>query len=535
MTDSNVNVHVGAVTDVASFATAEQAVGNLSDKIVGFAKFAGAAIVSGSIAIAIQRTADKFNDLGDVVARVGNATVKELDRLGYVAELTGSDAATATASFENLSRTIGEAAQGIGAGAKAFDRLGLSARDQNGKVKTVSELLEEVKGKIEGLSESEKSAYIQRLGLDRSMVGMLTSDTSEIVEQYNKRTEALGIDVDEAARLGAEYNDSIKVAKRGMDDLITAFVIRVLPSITVAIQRVSKLIDSNAGLIKSYVEPISKAISIGADIVTGFITGVGGLFKILGKWPLILGAVAVAWKVLNVAFSASPIGRIIALATGLVTVIGLLIDDFETWKEGGNSLFSDLWANLEKVASKFMWFKDSVLDVLKAIWDIGAGFLEGLFTFDWSNFIDAGARFTEAFKALFAPLVDFISGVWAQITGAVSEALDSMGKAVSQWWDDLIATITGFGKRAADAVKGAISGAGKTLLNGFTNLLPWSSSAKDKTQDALPTSTVNNSSQSNSTVDNRRYQVNQKITVNSPEEARKVASGTNQQFAQMGG
>ncbi len=104
--------------DLGDVVSAEKAVGSFTDNVMGMAKMIGGVIAAGSVAMAIQRTADKFNDLGDVVSRVGNTTVEDLDRLGYVADLTGSDAATATASFENLSQTIGEAAQGIGRGAK---------------------------------------------------------------------------------------------------------------------------------------------------------------------------------------------------------------------------------------------------------------------------------------------------------------------------------------------------------------------------------------------------------------------------------
>ena len=351
-TKNDVNLRVGALVDFASLSVAEKAVGSFSDKIVNLAKWAGAAIAAGSVAVAIQRTADKFNDLGDVVSRVGNATVKELDRLGYVAELTGSDANTATASFENLSRTIGEAAQGIGRGAQVFEKLGLSAKDAQGNVKTTTQVLDEIKVKIKDLSKAEQSAYIQRLGLDRSMIGMLTSDTTEIIDQYNKRTEALGINVDEAAELGAKYNDAIKVTKRGFDDIITAFVLRVLPSITTAIERVSKLIDENAGLIKSYVEPTAAAVSIGANLVTGFITGLGKMFQVLGKWPMYIGLVTAAWKLLNMVFKASPIGRIITAVMTVITVLGLLYDDFKGWQEGMDSLFDWSFLSAEWWKSK---------------------------------------------------------------------------------------------------------------------------------------------------------------------------------------
>lgn len=551
-TKNDVNLRVGALVDFASLSVAEKAVGSFSDKIVCLAKWAGAAIAAGSVAVAIQRTADKFNDLGDVVSRVGNATVKELDRLGYVAELTGSDANTATASFENLSRTIGEAAQGIGRGAQVFEKLGLSAKDAQGNVKTTTQVLDEIKVKIKDLSKAEQSAYIQRLGLDRSMIGMLTSDTTEIIDQYNKRTEALGINVDEAAELGAKYNDAIKVTKRGFDDIITAFVLRVLPSITTAIERVSKLIDENAGLIKSYVEPIAAAVSIGADLVTGFITGVGKLFKVLGKWPVYIGAVTVAWKLLNAVFKASPIGRIITLVMGLVTAIGLLIDDYETWKEGGKSLFGDLWGYVEKFANGLMFVWDKLAGLLEHGCKEIAALFKGLFTFDFSDAIAESQKFMDDFYALIKPIGDKASEIfddvtnifsglgkwfddlWKEIGDAVFSALDSIGKAFTQWWNDLINSVKNFGKEATEKAGNMVTGAWDTSVNAIKGMFSWGSKKDDdKTASSLPTTTNNN--QRSSTTYNNNAQVHQTITVSSVKEAKEIAGSTNQAYLQQGG
>lgn len=552
-TKNDVNLRIGALVDLASLSAAEKAVGSFSDKIVSLAKWAGAAIAAGSVAVAIQRTADKFNDLGDVVSRVGNATVKELDRLGYVAELTGSDANTATASFENLSRTIGEAAQGIGRGAQVFEKLGLSAKDAQGNVKTTTQVLDEIKVKIQDLSKAEQSAYIQRLGLDRSMIGMLTSDTTEIIDQYNKRTEALGINVDEAAELGGKYNDAINVTKRGFDDIITAFVLRVLPSITTAIERVSKLIDENAGLIKSYVEPIAAAVSIGADLVTGFITGIGKLFKILGKWPVYIGAVTVAWKLLNAFFKASPIGRIITLVMGLVTAIGLLIDDYETWKEGGKSLFGDLWGYVEKFANGFMFVWDKLAGLLEHGCKEIAALFKGLFTFDFSDAIAESQKFMDDFYALIKPIGDKVSEIfddvtnifsglgkwfddlWKEIGDAVFSALDSIGKAFTQWWNNLINSVKNFGSKAAEKAENMVTDAWDTSVNAVKGLFSWGSKKEDeKAASSLPTTTTNNNQRSN-TVYNNNAQVNQTINVNSAKEAKDVASGTNRIYTQPAG
>lgn len=562
-TKNDVNLRVGALVDFASLSVAEKAVGSFSDKIVSLAKWAGAAIAAGSVAVALQRTADKFNDLGDVVSRVGNATVKELDRLGYVAELTGSDANTATASFENLSRTIGEAAQGIGRGALVFEKLGLSAKDAQGNVKTTTQVLDEIKVKIKDLSKAEQSAYIQRLGLDRSMIGMLTSDTTEIIDQYNKRTEALGINVDEAAELGAKYNDAIKVTERGFDDIITAFVLRVLPSITTAIERVSKLIDENAGLIKSYVDPIA-AVSIGANLVTGFITGLGKMFQVLGKWPIYIGLVTAAWKVLNMVFKASPIGRIITAVMTLITVLGLLYDDFKGWQEGKNSLLdwsgfaewydhvSQIFSDLKTIIGNFFsseWWKSKVETISNEMSLLGER-IQGFLSDSWNNAITEASNKWDELKntvsqkaqgvydsiiSTFVGLSTWFSDLWNSIGDGAMTALTDIGKAFTQWWNDLINSVKNFGKEAAEKAGNMVTDAWDTSVNAVKGLFSWGSKKEDdKAISSLPTTTTNNNQRSN-TVYNNNAQVNQTINVNSAKEAKDVASGTNRIYTQPAG
>lgn len=579
----NLNVRVNALVNMASFSAAEKAVGSFTDNIMGMAKMIGGVIAAGSVAMAIQRTADKFNDLGDVVSRVGNTTVEDLDRLGYVADLTGSDAMTATASFENLSQMIGEAAQGIGRGAVVFQKLGLSAKDAQGNVKTTTQVLDEVKEKIKDLSKSEQSAYIQRLGLDRTLIGMLTSDTTEIVDQYNKRSKALGINVDEAAELGAKYNDALKITKRGFEDVITAFVLRVLPAITNAIEHVSKLIDDNADLIKSYVEPIATAVRIGADLVTGFITGAGKLFKVLGKWPIYIGAIGLAWKGLNMLFKASPIGRIITLVMSLITVIGLLYDDYETWKEGGKSFFdwgpaqkwfdhmSQIFDSLKTIVGNFFsaeWWRAKWQTISKE-WDIFCERLKAFFKESWDNVVNQSnekigevigciaslptktAKAWDEFKAsctqkaqevydgitsVFSGLGTWFSNIWTEIGNGAMKALTDIGKAFTKWWNDLLNSVKEFGKKAADKAEKAVKGVWNKGIDKLKGLFSWGDDDEkdDKTASSLPPSTTNNNQRS-STVYNNNAKVTQTITVASTKEAKEVANGTNLKFAQPGG
>jgi hypothetical protein len=60
----------------------------------------------------------------------------------------------------------------------------------------------------------------------------------------------------------------------------------------------------------------------------------GKLNDATGGWAAYILAAAAAWKFLNLSFLASPIGILLSLAA----VVALLIDDFLTFKEGGESL-----------------------------------------------------------------------------------------------------------------------------------------------------------------------------------------------------
>ena len=440
----------------------------------------------------------------------------------------------------------------------------MSAKDAQGNVKTTTQVLDEIKVKIQDLSKAEQSAYIQRLGLDRSMIGMLTSDTTEIIDQYNKRTEALGINVDEAAELGGKYNDAINVTKRGFDDIITAFVLRVLPSITTAIERVSKLIDENAGLIKSYVEPIPAAVSIGANLVTGFITGLGKMFQVLGKWPVYIGLVTAAWKILNMVFKASPIGRIITGVMTLITVLGLLYDDFKGWQEGKNSLrdwssfaewydhVSQIFSDLKTIIGNFFssdWWK-SKADTISNEMSLLGERIQGFLSDSWNNAIAEASNKWDELKntisqkaqgvydgiiSTFVGLSTWFSDLWNSIGDGAMSALTDIGKAFTKWWNDLLDSIKNFGTKAAEKVKTAASDALDTSIEAVKSLFSWGNKKEgDKAASSLPTATTNNNQRTNNTYNNNA-QVHQTITVSSVKEAKEIAGSTNRTYLQQGG
>lgn len=81
----------------------------------------------------------------------------------------------------------------------------------------------------------------------------------------------------------------------------------------------------------------------------------------------VIGGLVVAMRILNSTFWMSPIG----LITGLIVALGLLWEDYKTWKEGGNSLIDwEKWQPaIDKAKDAITWFRDKLLELKDSVGD----------------------------------------------------------------------------------------------------------------------------------------------------------------------
>lgn len=308
---------------------------------------AGAAVVN-KLWDTISGTADKFDQLYDAANRIGNGTtVSDLSAFAYAVQLSGSSAEAAVAGYEQLSRTIGQASMGMGRAVKVFQQLGISLKDNSGRLKTTSEVWEELSTKLQGLDKSVQTGIITRLGLSADLVEALTSDLSELQLQYKKTYEQAGVNINEVAEKSAAYNDSLDMLRMTIEAVRDAIGARFLERgrITFDTMRriifvnIPKIVDIISGLIKAIMGIATAFIRV-AEIVLNIINRFMNWFNELDvKWKALMTGMAAAWFVLNSAFLKSPLGILLSL----ITAIGLLIDDYKVWKEGGKSAID--WNN----------------------------------------------------------------------------------------------------------------------------------------------------------------------------------------------
>lgn len=357
---------------------------------IGTAASAAAGVITNFVA----GVAEQFDKVGDLADRV-NTTAEEVMRLGYVATLTGSSIEAANSSLEGLSRTAGEAALGLGRGAKTFQDLGLQAKDSNGNLKDTSVLMAEIGDKIKDMGRGEQIAVLSKLGIDPTMINALTTDVSGLAVEFDNLYKAAGVDANKAAEASGEFNDSLERLKMTFNAIRSAVGLKFMGQIKYGIDMLRKFLVENMPKIINAVSPI---IDVVLRIAEAFITIVGRVGQAIGAiigwlvkandatdgWAGYILAAVAAWKYLNLSFLATPIGMILSLAAA----IALLIDDFLTWKDGGDSLID--WSAWESEINTAMaiigGLKDFLVGAFNAIFaaiDAVVSLLTGDFSRAW--------------------------------------------------------------------------------------------------------------------------------------------------------
>lgn len=334
-------VSLGFKTDSSSINKFKSGIADATKAVavLGAALVATNALVFGFV----KNVAKTYESLGLLSKRI-NVSVKTIQEFGYVASLTGSSVEAANSSLENLSRVVGEAARGIGRGAATFKALGLSAKKQNGELKTTEEILTEISKKVKDVSVHEKTAILSKLGIDPSLVGALTEDVSELRDEFNKLYADVEIDSEKAGEASIAFMDSITRLSFVFNKLKESIALKFIPELKNGIDLLRRLMIDNSKKIIETISPILKSL---LDLTQAFFIlvrrvgeGAGKLIDVFksinnatGGWAGYILAAVAAWKLLNIAFLASPIGRLILFGLTLA----LLIDDFLTFNEGGNA------------------------------------------------------------------------------------------------------------------------------------------------------------------------------------------------------
>ena len=281
------------------------------------------------------------------VSRTTNQSIEDFQRWSYAIEYSGGNVQAFQSTFESLSKQIRQAPFTHNSTfLRGLSELGISVHNANGQIKSMSDLLLGLSGRLGGMSEGKAFLIGQRLGLDDDTIRLLR-EGKDAVQSYLDKTKEDGI----IQKQNLEIYERLRKARVELSKSWSELSIKIgnviLPIITKLVDgltSVAEWISENSGFIQHTLELLGWIASgiAGVTLAIGLLVNSLKLLK-MGLWGLGIGAIILLW------------------------------DDFMTYLEGGDSVIG-------RVINKFKeWGKSikenlrPVLEWLKDFWD---GFVE---------------------------------------------------------------------------------------------------------------------------------------------------------------
>lgn len=366
-------------------------------------------------------------------------SVEGLQELGRVAELNGSSMEAVTDSIGEMTMRIGEfVSTGEGEMADISKRLGLQFKDAKGNVKDATQTFTELSDKMRGMSQAEKFSVLDKMGIDRSMVQMLSLSREEL-DKSLKQARDWGVVTTEQADAAAEFNNSLKDLRMGYSSVSTQVALSFLPMLKDIIDGMREWLHANADLIKNGLYHLGEIIF-----------SVAGMIRRL--LPLIGLATAgfVIWKIAAIGLRTvlSTIFSPVLLITAAIVGILLVIDDLVVAMQGGQSViadfFKDTWGI--DIVPGLLAIKDAVMVVVDYIIAI---FKQGI----------------ENIKLLFSALSKLVTGdfqgAWDDVVKSFTDSVALLRKP----FDEFMKWVLGLFATLGDTIKNTISNAASNAWN----------------------------------------------------------------------
>jgi len=246
------------------------------------------AVAAGALAFFTKQaisTQDELHDLSEVTG----ISTESLSQLGYAADQSGTSFDSIITGFRKLSSAAADAASGIEAPAKAFDKLKIETTNADKTLKDMDELLLEVADAFSTMADgAAKNALAQDL-FGRSgaeLIPFLNQGEAGIRALMERFDELGGTVTDASAALADEFNDSLKDLKEISKGVFNQFATAILPML---VQFSDYLVDSSEDMVDA--EDSARKLAAGFKFLASIAVALKGAFEALGT---MIGGVAAA-------------------------------------------------------------------------------------------------------------------------------------------------------------------------------------------------------------------------------------------------
>jgi hypothetical protein len=398
---------------------------------LGFEVDAGGLDEYESKLVGLSKTLLKFSGIASLsMAGLFELTRSSTEGLASVEKLSETyDIATETlGAFNRMGRQVGITAESMGESlitvqkiiqavaigqgrfaTKALEKYGITVKDTSGKVKDLQTFLGDVAERMVTMTAGERNLLATRLGLDPGMIRLMRNGRDEFNKLYQTASKGLPFKADDY-RKAEEFEITFANVKAAIGAMTTEIGLSLMPTFQRALDKFLAwwklngeyvmgrikfwigLLTHIVGSLIDFIDELTgqtnvlttaiKALGVAIAIVVGYKLGswayssASALASLAGKALLaakaMLGlateeeAAAAAALIANIEIVA-----IVAAFALLAAAIFLIIDDIQTWRRGGESLFGKFLTWIKSLTGPLGAMRDGFIDAwkqIKAIW-----------------------------------------------------------------------------------------------------------------------------------------------------------------------
>lgn len=327
---------------------------------------------------------------------------------------------------------------------KTFGKLGISAYDAEGNMRSLEDILTDMNAELADMSDEKRTDFLSKT-FNKNDLKSINALLATSTDRWDELSGAIDNSQGSAQKMADTQLDNLEgditKLKSAFEGMQIAVSEKLMPAVRKFVQWLTTLIDK-------------------MNIVGPIILGVATAFTTLAvaiNMKKIIDSVTTSFTALNAVLSANPIGIVIALIAGLVIAIATLWASNEDFR----NFVTETWEKIKEVFGAFAEWVGGIIDNIKEWFD---GLKESIAE-TWDNIKNKVSEVWESilnnpivqaiieyFTTSFENFKTTLSGIWDGIKDVASGAWDLIKNVILAPILLLIDLVTGdFDKLKEDA------------------------------------------------------------------------------------
>ena len=344
----------------------------------------------------------------------------------------------------------------------AMDKLGVSLTDSNGNMKSLNEVMGDLRNGFAGLSEAEAAEMAAALGGQEAMSGLLAIVNASD-DDFDKLSDAIYSCDGAAKRMADTMNDNLQgqitILKSGLEGLGISLYENMEAPLKEVVKEAQNMVQqlqdafNNGGLdevvstvgdiFAQIVEKAASAapdlIDVASDMIQSFLTGINNnLPEIASAGVDIVTSLGSALIENTGLLWSTGVALLAEVLSGLADNMPQLVESAkDALSQFGSALVEYAPSIGESAAKIVSYLASAVIENLPQIIEVGKQIVQGFIAGIEQEFPGLGAFLSglfDGFASTLAPIaqtvVDALSHIFSALDGADPETMEALGKAI---------------------------------------------------------------------------------------------------------